>query len=218
MKTVFESSFKKPDHRWVTRELDGGNAADNCAVTQGGKLKLLIKEDSNPKGYNTGMVWVPSFQFTFGLIEARVRHFSPKGAHSSFWLQPEENAYAHDVKATPNNERETEIDIFEHFGDKAIHHNIYWRDEGAAHDEYQNKHAKTTVYDPYDWHTYGCRWKADSYTFFIDGVQTAKFKKGLSTTPKVLILSILVSSWEEPKLKDDLSKYKTEIDWVRVKQ
>jgi beta-glucanase (GH16 family) len=210
METVFKSTFNEPDPRWRTRHVIGGEASDRCATVANGRMNLRIKPDSNKKFVTGHISTDDTFEFTYGIAEARMRFKSPRGAHSAFWLQTTEDYIP----------GQAEIDVIEHFGRKGLWHCVYWREPGQFAGEFTSwKQMASGDYDAYSWHTYGVIWEPDSYTFTIDGNAVAKTTKGLSDRPKMLILSILVSDWEEPDLQmDNLKQYKTEVEWVRVRQ
>lgn len=211
MTVLFESSFAKPDPRWKTRHTPTPDlpASDTAPrYTKKGRLRLQLEKTGNG-GVSTSHLATLDQSFVFGKFEARMRFSGPKGAHSAFWLQ--------DV--TPNEIGGSEVDIVEHFGsDKTLWHNVYWRTpETMWPKEPTRWRTSTTTADPREWHVYGMEWYPDQYVFTIDGKVTGASTVGVSDKPKVMILSLLSSKWEWPRLdRDNLDRYKTMVDWVKV--
>lgn len=209
MNVVFHSDMSAPDPRWQTRHTPTPDlpAADFAArYTDKGRLQLGLAERDG-KIHTTHLATLDR-PFTYGRFEARMRFPSGQGAHSAFWLQ--------DV--TPDHIGGAEVDIIEHFGsDRRLWHNVYWRTPTTMWPEDPAEwRASTTAYDPRTWHTYGLDWHPDRYEYTIDGKVSAVSTDGLSAMPKVLILSLLSSTWEWPRRVADLSAYRTMVDWVRV--
>ena len=69
-----------------------------------------------------------------------------------------------------------------------------------------------------DFHVYGLLWTTQECTFFCDGVQIMRDVKAISKIPQYIVLSLLCSHWERPRL--DVMKLPDEmqIDYVRVYQ
>jgi hypothetical protein len=63
-------------------------------------------------------------------------------------------------------------------------------------------------------HVYSVEWSPDGYVFRVDGHETYRTSQGLSQTPQFLILSLLTSDWELPRLKPPYGQM--DVDWVRV--
>lgn len=204
--------FSGPDARWQTRKtLTPDLHPDPTAprYNNSGKLVLrLIEKDGQVYTSHLATLDQP---FVFGKFEARMRFKGPKGAHSAFWLQ--------DVK--PDHIGGSEVDIIEHFGsDTTLWSNVYWRTPSTM---WPNPPAKwreyTKSFNPRRWHVYGLDWNKNRYIFYVDGKEIGRTSKGVSSMPKVIILSLLSSKWEWPRLdRDNLSRYRTIVDWVRVTQ
>jgi beta-glucanase (GH16 family) len=213
LSVLFKSNFEVPDPRWVTRHTpDPDLPASELApkYRKDGRLEMrLIKKD--------GIVHTSHIAtertFLFGRFEARMRFKGPKGAHSAFWLQDLTDVYG------PGR---AEVDIIEHFGENRLWHNTYWRTANSAPWPHLDGRRELITLrnhgiDPREWHVYGCEWREDRYDFFIDGAHTATITEGLSSTPKVMILSLLSSDYEWDDLQpDNLKAYRTLVDWVKV--
>lgn len=212
MKLVFESNFNAPDNRWKTRHTPDPDlpAGDFCpCYTAAGRLQLRLQERDGV--VHTSHLSVLDQPFTFGRFETRMKMMGPKGAHSCFWLQDVEPDYIGG----------SEVDVVENFGsDDTVWHNVYWRTEDTMWPKEPTRWRQAVKpIDRRSWHTYAVDWQADSYRFYIDDKLISTVTEGLSSRPKVMILSLLSSKWEWDKLqRDQLDKYRTMVDWVRVYQ
>lgn len=210
MKEVFYSDFGLRDMRWQTRvtpnpDLPAGKLAPQ--YMEENKLKLRLQQIDN-QVYTSHIATTQTF--LYGHFEARMKFSSPIGAHSSFWLQD----------PIPDNIGGSEVDIVEHFGKSTLWHNVYWRDENTMWPRSPNgRKISTKTVHPKTWHVYGLDWRPDKYVFTIDGTEVGRTTDGLSNSPKNMILSLLSNEWEWPDLnRDELWRYKTMVDWVRVSQ
>ncbi len=207
--------FDGPDDRWVTRHTPDPDlpAGELSPTHRDGKLVLRLTEhDVNgvPTVHTSHIATRRTF--VHGRFEARMRFRGPKGAHSAFWLQD----------AEPDHVGGSEVDIAEHFGsDTTVWHNVYWRtsvpDTMWPKEPMRWRQAVKPI-TARDWHVYGCVWAPDRYVFTIDGVPISTVTTGLSSRPKVAILSLLSSRWEWPRLeRANLESYRTQVDWVRIR-
>ena len=159
-----------------------------------------------------------SFSFRYGVLAARIKFPHAQGQHGAFWSQPDDAGTG------------VEIDAVEYFGDgfpakgelagsNAIQHSIYWEDDGE-----QNKVGGLfdvshllpegeTWAD--DFHIYSVEWTPTEYIFRIDGHETFRTSEGLTDVKQYLILSLLTSDWELPRL-DTSDVTPMSVDWVRV--
>ena len=70
-----------------------------------------------------------------------------------------------------------------------------------------------------EYHDYSVLWTPDRYEFSIDGRHTGTITKGLSDTPKYIVLSMLARDWESEWLKEhSLEKYVMHVKWLKVWQ
>jgi len=157
-----------------------------------------------------------SKKFTYGVFAARVRFQAPQGMHGSFWLQS---------NGTP------EIDVVEYFGDGRsdgglstyLHSKPNARGESVSvggvlksADRLLNRGGRTPASG---FHVYSVEWTSAGYVFRIDGEVTFRTKRLRSDDPHFLVLSLITSDWEMPKLKrSELPQAHVDVDWVRVWQ
>lgn len=222
---VFNSGFEgdKISGYWQTREIDYGSSRSHpsCVNLWNGKMTLGVRKDSDGR-LITGHTWVPGVPFVYGWFEARIKFHRLTGSHGAFWLQTEP-AYV-----TPDH---TEIDIAECFGNRNIHHSIYWRKEGQSWDDFHNGSGpgkiadSTQVDDQAVFLDYALDWRPERLDFYIG--QNGDFVKtfgtadtdALSDVPHYLVLSHLVKDWEIPKLDQSrLPDHKTYVEYVKVWQ
>ena len=202
-------TFREPDPRFVTRHTPNPDlpAQQDGQRIRNGRLSMRLAEREG-QIYTTHLATTESFRF--GVFEARMRFWGPKGAHSAFWLQ--------DVH--PDRVGGSEVDIIEHFGsDHTLWSNVYWRTEvpDTMWPKEPNRwRMSTRAVNPRAWNTYGLIWRPDIYMFTVNGAVHSTCAVGVSESPKVIILSLLSSRWEWPKLqRDNLSAYITLVDWVK---
>lgn len=212
--TVFRSDFTGPDERWTTRHTPTPDlpAGEFAPTYRDGRLVLRLRKrdvDGQPTVHTSHLATTQAFQF--GRFEARMRFRGPRGAHSAFWLQDE----------VPNQLGGAEVDVIEHFGDdRVLWHNVYWRTPETMWPAKPTPWRRSTkAVDPREWHVYGLDWHPDRYVFTIDGEVSAVGGSGLSAMPKIMIVSLLSSTYEHDELqRDNLDVYRTLVDWVRVSE
>ena len=170
--------------------------------------------------YNAHLGTDNKFSFRYGVMAARVKFHRQEGQHGGMWSQPSDPRYDPGNPAVSG----AEIDAVEYFGDGfangAVHNSIYWVGRDGATNKvggYQDlRHllgAGKTWSNSY--HVYSVQWTPRKYIFRVDGRETFRTSRGLSKTRQYLILSLLTSGWELPKLdKSKLNPMK--VDWVRV--
>lgn len=217
---IFRANFDRLGEEWATRHTPNPDqpAHDRCvSVNKAGQLVMRIKPvydigvdnirrvrpEVNTAHIATKQAFGPGHRF-----RARMKFPSGKGAHSAFWLQDE----------VPNQIGGSEVDIAEHFGsDETTWSNVYWRTPETMWPKEPTRWRQNIKHDPRGWNVYGLDWHADQYVFTLNGQRTHVCWLGTSVMPKVLILSLLVSDWEEPRLdRSHLERYRTLVDWVKV--
>ena len=67
-------------------------------------------------------------------------------------------------------------------------------------------------------HVFSVQWTRDTYTFSIDGRPHWRTRAGVSGIDEHLILSLLTSDYELPRLDNDRLPSRMHVDWVRVWQ
>lgn len=159
------------------------------------------------------------FSFLYGVMAARIRFPAQQGQHGAFWSQPTKGGGG------------AEIDAVEYFGDRfpangplagssAIQHSIYYPSaddtlakEGGLFDLSHLLDEGETWAD--DFHVFSVEWTPDEYIFRVDGHETFRTVLGLSDRKQFVILSLLTSDWELPRM--NTSKLTPmSVDWVRV--
>ena len=166
------------------------------------------------------------FAFRYGVLAARMRFPGGQGKHSAFWSQPTTGGGG------------AEIDAVEYFGDDfparpdpargvaagshALQHSIYWtKSDGSLAKVGGLFDLRHLLFGERDWsegfHVYSVEWTPEDYIFRVDGYETFRTSKGLSDTEQYLIISLLTSDWELPRL-DVSQRAPLMVDWVRVWQ
>lgn len=187
-------------------------------------------DDSCPYGrYRNGHVGSQnSFAFRYGYAAARIKFSPAQGQHGGFWLQPRREAQ---VPALAPENNGAEIDVAEYFGDNARNGALgqwvhYYRSNsdgsigrGKAGGLRPNLDAIVGpgVQMSADYHVFSVEWTPHEYVFRIDGVITWRTSEGVSRQPQYLILSMLTSDWELPRLSAELPSPMS-VDWVKVWQ
>lgn len=209
MTYLFNHNFKNGLGPFITRFVDGHDtpASSDCLDIVDGVLEMRLLD--NP--LRTGHVYVPPevFNFTEGEIQFKMRFPAPPGVHCAGWLQ------ATSPYKTPEHH---EVDVCEHFGDEQnVYHNIYTGPLPPI-----KAYQKSARLTPAKWNIYSADCRRGGYVFKINGVEVGrtKVKDGGygSTTPKMIILSMLCDSWEKQRLDMmRLSEYFCQVAWVRVR-
>lgn len=210
-------------NNWVCRypgkRKDGINDCDCARIDGEGHLVIDIKKVGD--AYHAAMITTEGRKmWTNGYLECRATLAQEQGYWSAFWLMSDRvgapDAGKGIVDDTIHNG--VEIDIFEYLqtqGDVA-HMNLHWNGYGANH--------KSSPFDALipdlrkePWHVFGVDWRADGYTFYIDGRRAWDTKDAPSRTAEGILLSVEIGKWA-----GDISKAKLPqqvmIDWVRVWQ
>jgi hypothetical protein len=197
----------------------------------GGALNLQVRAnparrpDPLPYYLNGHISTQSSFAFTYGYAAARVRFAQGQGQHGAFWLQPQTRA----AQAGPAALTGTEIDVAEFFGRG-------YRTGGIANYVYSMPrvgqtlkhgalrasalHALRGRSDTWwsRYHVFSMLWTPRGHVFRIDGVETSRIMTAVSRRPQYLLLSLLSSDWELPKLDTRTLPTSMKVDWVRVWQ
>jgi len=191
-----------------------------------GTLRLQVKRDPATEGHylNGHISTEQSYLFRYGVAAARVKFQRPRGTHGAFWSQsPTYGTPPGDPKAAG-----TEVDIGEYFGDGAgnggLASYVYHRDEAGENvkdGDILPGAAKVVGSADSFWrrfHVYSVEWSPDGYVFRIDGRETFRSDSAVSARTQFLVLSLLSSDWELPKLDRSQLPAQMQVDWVRVWQ
>ena len=151
------------------------------------------------------------FRAGYGVIAARVRFQPGRGMHGAFWMQGPPVTGA-------------EIDIAEYFGDKrakgGLASYVHYTDGQGTGESSGGIQDIRRLLPPgqtpsNSWHVYSVEWDPTGYVFRVDGYPTLVTSEPfVATSPETVILSLLTSDWELPKLKDPTSTMY--VDWVRA--
>ena len=193
--------FHKPHAGWV--EDEGLDFKDGCIifkqiVKDGKKYSCQLqtgenwydKPNDNPN-WSIAPFTTPTFEHKFGYYEVRCKLQKGDDWWSAFWLQsPNIGSHRDEKKAG------VEVDILESFvGGTVIPNFIHWGGYSADHQFDNNlgehRYAKLCDCMPVDpdvFHTFGCLWEKDGYTFFIDGVQIGNKVTGAVSHTEQFIL------------------------------
>lgn len=154
----------------------------------------------------------------YGYFEARIKLDTAPGQWAAFWLMPKGSIHNKDGSGRDG----AEIDIVEGFSrepnstvSQAVHFDGYG---GPRQQSLHNTHEMSGAVE--DWRTYGLRWCAGSYTWFIDGQKTWKVSdpKAISQVEQYLLLTtevVLNASWVGEMDNEQLPA-DTKVDFVRV--
>lgn len=165
---------------------------------------------------------------TYGYYEARMRLQKGQGHHGCFWLQTPAFRSATNEPARSG----TEMDIIEWFGAGrrsgwAGMNIYYW--SGTNNVRSPSIPAFPKMGGPVEgdkasplgdlsdgFRTYGLLWTPTSCVFTCDGVEIMRDTQAVSQRPEYIVLSLLCSNWERPRLKLDQLPDGMAVDYVRV--
>lgn len=164
------------------------------------------------------------FDFTHGVAAARIKFPQGRGQHGAFWMQ----TTAPDK--VPGNPAVSgaEIDVVEFFGEGypegGLASFIYYLNQAGENEKVGGVWPRATRQLPpgdawwRSYHVFSVEWTPKQYVFRVDGREIFRTKEGVSGVPQYLILSLLTSDWELPKLDEESLPTTMEVDWVRVWQ
>ncbi len=187
---------------------------DKCAAKQDGKVLGQYAYRLNGHISTADKV-----SFKYGVAAARMKFQKMRGQHASFWLQPQGEGAGG-----------AEIDVIEYFGKGAA--------KGGLTSFTYHRDSKGKLIKTGDWlkdsdsflakkndawfkayHVFSVEWTPSAYIFRIDGQETYRSTKGISSKPEYPILSLLSSDYEIPNLgSDNKLPQHSYVDWVRIWQ
>jgi beta-glucanase (GH16 family) len=201
---------------------------DRRAVSVGGgTVQLHVLKDPAAPGsrYLNGQISTEGhYALTYGVASARVRFQVGRGQHGSFWMQSPTYG-SHPGRADLSG---AEIDVAEFFGQG------YPQGGLASFNYYVDRHrknvktggvwaragslipARDTWWNSY--HVFSVKWTPSSYTFYVDGRLLFTTNRGVSKVNEYLVLSLLTSDWELPKLDRRRLPSTMSVDWVKAWQ
>lgn len=195
-----------------------------------GTARLYVKRDPNdPDKYLNGHIGTHDglFSFTRGVAAARIRFQRGVGQHGAFWMLPDAR------RNLPGRPRLSgaEIDVAEYFGagydNGGLGSFVY--NYGVLGPSGEPRRlgavfpgATRTLAARDDWwksyHVFSVEWTRDTYTFRVDGRVHWRTRAGVSGIPEHLILSLMTSDYEVPRIDNDALPSRMQVDWVRVWQ
>jgi beta-glucanase (GH16 family) len=217
---VFQEEFNRyRDDVWSTRQpaTTFSKPDPDCVRVVDSKLVLTVREDpDNPGHYLTGHIGTQGKREfdAYGYFEAKVKFPTEPGVLSAFWLQTTEDYIP----------GQSEIDVVENYGNRTVHHTIWFRDPGQLIGQFHQPAPHIDTDLGYrdaqaEFHRYGVLWEPDGYTFFVDDQPVGRLTEGLSARPKFLVLSMKVPDYLLDRLDPALiAAQRVRVKWVRVWQ
>lgn len=229
--------------RWSYRKVGflGGTrthaeSSPDAVHVRNGYLELQVRDNparptpgltrASQKYYLNGHIsTADKFSFTYGYAAARIKFARGRGQHGAFWMQPQSRLKEFGDAAQTG----TEVDVVEFFGqgfpDGGLAHFVYDQPRPGPprkHGMLQPR-ALTALTGPGDtfwsrYHVFSVHWTPTQYVFRVDGVETWRLKGFVSRRPEYLLLSLLSSDWELPRLRRETMPTSMKVDWVRVWQ
>jgi beta-glucanase (GH16 family) len=205
-------------------------SAARAVSVQDGTLRLQVRRDpAHPRRFLNGHVGTQDgrFAFTYGVAAARIRFQSGQGQHGAFWLKPTS------PQALPGQPGQSgaEIDTAEYFGSGYGNGGLgaFVYNYGVLTAEGQPRRlgavwpdATAQLAPGDDWwkrfHVFSVQWTPTSYVFRVDGRPFWRTTEGVSHIEEYLILSLLTSDYELPRLDRSRLPSQAYVDWVRVWQ
>ena len=199
---IFEDTFDGPTvntNAWNVwdekRDWRYSYSKDNMFIDANGNLvnrmSVLVNPDAATGESRTSgaMTTQGKFETTYGYFEVRLKPHKAAGLMGAFWLMCGDmgDKDAADDGTAKNG---CEVDIIETFY-HALNpsHTIHW--DGYTHTKSLGFHnsGREDIFDG-NFHTFAFRWSPTEYTFFIDGVVTAKTTKvDICDQPGYLLIS-----------------------------
>lgn len=222
---VWEDEFDGPidENLW---DIKAGSRKDSVRVRENAFTEngnLILRTSKVGDEYRTGFMSTRRytrllFSQKFGYFEARMKLDTAPGQWAAFWLMPKGTIHNVDNSGRDG----TEIDIVEGFGSvpnqsisQAIHYDGY-----RKKNQISRKHRYSMPGLVNDWHTYGFRWCAGSYTWYVDNKETWKItnRNQISQVEQYLMLTtevVLGTKWAG-SMDDAQLPADTKVDYIRV--
>lgn len=193
-----------------------------------GLLRLVTRVEGTGDVHCAIMDTRGRMERAFGYFEARIRFQKLQGHHGCFWLQTPTFRGATNEPAKSG----TEMDIIEWFGAGrrsgwAGMNIYYWNGTANTRSPSIPDFAKmggpvegdpkSSLGDLSDgFRTYGLLWTPDVCVMTCEGVEIMRDTQAVSHIPQYVVLSLLCSDWERPRLKLDQLPDEMAVDYVRV--
>jgi beta-glucanase (GH16 family) len=246
--SVFTDDFRGDvldDSKWAYRQSGLYNEAGSRACSKSderavsvsdGTLQLRVMTDPEQDGlpcytehgtldyYLNGHVATGNlFEFKYGVAAARVKFPQGRGQHGAFWLQRDNPPIPGDPASSG-----AEIDVVEFFGEGyprgGLASFLYYLDSEGENQKVGGIWPGATAGLPpgdnwwRSYHVFSLEWTPKHYVFRVDGREIFRTTEGVSGVEQYLILSLLSSDWELPKLDESTLPTTMHVDWVRVWQ
>lgn len=196
--------------------LDPERIGQPCQTPKNGTLDYYLNGHVSTEG---------KFDFTHGVAAARLKFPRSRGQHGSFWMQ--KAAGAASIPGDPAKSG-AEIDVVEYFGDSypggGLASFLYYLNRANESEKVGGVWPKVTRQLPpgdawwRSYHVFSVEWTPKKYIFRVDGREMFHSKKGVSGVKQFLVLSLLTSDWELPKIEKKSLPSTMNVDWVRVWQ
>jgi beta-glucanase (GH16 family) len=233
------------ESKWTYRQLGLYNEAGSRACSKSderavsvsdGTLQLRVMTDPEQAGlpcytehgmldyYLNGHVATEGlFGFKYGVAAARMKFPQGRGQHGAFWLQ-------RNSEVTPGDPARSgaEIDVVEFFGEGypggGLASFLYFLNSEGENEKVGGIWPGATEGLPpgdnwwRSYHVFSLEWTPKHYVFRVDGREIFRTTEGVSGVEQFLILSLLSSDWELPKLDESSLPSTMHVDWVRAWQ
>jgi len=230
-KVLKTENWTMPSYK--TRDAASLNSEGTISVADGLlHLRTLWRDDAVHASY---IQTRGRHSWKHGYFECRLKFQKHQGHHGAFWVQTPDFQSFVDQPGKSG----TEMDIIEWFGAGrrrgwAGMNIYYW---GTTNDGMPGKVRSPSIPDfpkmggpvegqpespmgdlSDDFHVYGLLWTEEECVFFWDGTEIMRDTQAISQVPQYVVLSLLCSHWERPRL--DVTKLPDgmQIDYVRVYQ
>ncbi len=111
-----------------------------------------------------------TFTFQYGRVEVRARFDCVQGCWPAIWMLPVKGSWP----------AGGEIDILEHLNfDKIVYQTLHINDSNGKHRPIGSR--PTLKGDTEGYHTYAVEWTPEAITFYLDGEQTGRYDKSISS-------------------------------------
>lgn len=203
--------------RYPGKRKDGIN--DPACMRLDGQGHLVIDIKKVGTNYHSAMLSTDGRRlFRGGYFECRATLAREPGYWSAFWIMGDHVADPERGKGIEDDtlRNGTEIDIMEYLqaqGD-VVHLNLHWNGYGDKH--------KSSPYDVFvpglraePWHVFGCDWRPDGYTFYVDGRRAWETKDAPAQADEAILLSVEIGKWAGDISQARLPQ-QVMFDWVRV--
>ena len=200
-----------PEQQWY---LPGQVSVRNGAATLRAERRSVRGSDGETHPWVSGMIstgrdhWDarPRRTFTYGYFEASIRIPAQQGMFPAFWLMPAS-------RYSP-----PELDIMEFFGDstRRVWMTTHWLNRDGV--DMQEGEGYGSVDFPAEYHVFALLWKADSVTWYVDGVKRFHVTEAerIPHVPMEVLINLAVGVPRPPPSSVDSAEMK--VDWVRVWQ